>query len=149
MASTNQQITKPQLGTETEGVIRGNEDGANNRPAPLPPSTLVDLWNAETALPLPRCHGLTATRAAHVRRRLAERSVEDWREVFRRVNASAFLRGENDRSWKADFGWIVQSPDNALKVLEGKYDGVPASPRGGRTAGNQAAIQAFVDRRQS
>lgn len=84
----------------------------------------MELWNTEAAESLPRCRGLTDKRITHIRRRLSERSVEEWREVIRRINGSPFLLGESS-SWRATFDWVIQSPDNALKVLEGKYDGVP------------------------
>jgi len=42
--------------------------------------------------------------------------------VFARIQGSAFCRGTNDRGWVADLGWVISSPDVAVKVLEGKYD---------------------------
>ena len=48
-----------------------------------------------------------------------------WREVFARIQASPFCRGE-DGGWKADIDWALRpagkKPETALKVLEGAYD---------------------------
>lgn len=82
----------------------------------------VQLWNETTSRPLARCHGLSDKRKSHIRARLRDRGLSDWRDVFLRIERSSFCRGQNDRKWIASFDWIIESPDNALKVLEGKYD---------------------------
>jgi hypothetical protein len=41
-------------------------------------------------------------------------------DVLERVKESAFLNGDNDRGWTADFDWIFK-PTNFVKILEGKY----------------------------
>ena len=111
------------------------------------PSALADAWNTETQPPLPRCEGLSKARESSARQRLSERTVDEWRAIYRRVNASPFLRGHNDRGWRASFDWMLK-PENVLKVLEGKFDGSPTPVnRGDKTVGNEAAIQRFIDRR--
>ena len=42
-------------------------------------------------------------------------------EAFEKAEKSSFLKGANDRNWKADFDWIM-SDRNIIKVIEGKYD---------------------------
>lgn len=37
------------------------------------------------------------------------------------ANNSAFLTGQNDRGWKADFDFIMRI-DKATAILEGKYN---------------------------
>lgn len=87
------------------------------------PEDLQAVWNEETLSPIPRCRELTAQRRKKAKARLKERPLTAWRDVFRRIQASAFCRGETDRGgWKASFDWILDSADNAVKVLEGKYD---------------------------
>jgi hypothetical protein len=82
----------------------------------------VDLWHAATTPPLPRVVELTAKRQEHIFCRLAERTLDEWRTVMTRIEASRFCRGQNDRGWVASFDWLIGSPDAAVKVLEGKYD---------------------------
>lgn len=83
----------------------------------------MDLWNTVTHPPIPRCRELSSKRRRHIKARMSERGWDEWEAVFRRVQDSAFLRGEIGSSgWIASFDWVVGSPDVAVKVLEGKYD---------------------------
>lgn len=47
-------------------------------------------------------------------------NLDTFRELFEKAEASAFLKGKNDRNWSADFNWLMNS-ENMAKVLEGKY----------------------------
>lgn len=98
--------------------------------APGQPMALQALWNSEAHEDLPRWEELTDDRRKHARARLKERAMDGpkgWREVVRRISASAFCRGTNDRGWKADADFLLR-PGTAAKVLEGKYDDRPAAP---------------------
>lgn len=54
--------------------------------------------------------------------------LDTFRELFEMAEASAFLKGKNDRNWSADFNWLMNS-ENMAKVLEGKYaDKDPTPP---------------------
>ena len=48
-------------------------------------------------------------------------TVEDFRRLFEKAEASAFLKGKNDRNWSATFDWLI-ADTNMPKVLEGNYD---------------------------
>lgn len=85
------------------------------------PADLFNLFKTTiSTLPLPS--ELTKDRAVKCRLRLKERPLAQWRVIFEKMNASDFLRGENDRAWKASFDWIISNETNGAKVLEGKYD---------------------------
>jgi hypothetical protein len=86
-----------------------------------------DLWNSEAKF-LPKAMELTEARKRKIRARLRERSLDEWAEVFRRMNASPFLRGESGGTFRADLDWITKNKDNSLKVFEGKYDGREKRP---------------------
>lgn len=47
--------------------------------------------------------------------------IEVFKEIFRRVEASPFLKGENDRGWKANFDWVLL-PSKWQGIMEGNYD---------------------------
>ena len=64
---------------------------------------------------------MTDARKAAVKARVSEHGKESIKAVFRKVLASPFLLGSNDRNWRADFDWIFK-PTNYIKILEGKYD---------------------------
>jgi hypothetical protein len=115
-----------------DGAVRGRGEGEDieTDPAapgePHPADQLQAIWNEVTVPPLPRWQV-----TGKVRRKLAEaalkrRPPEQWREVFRRINASSFCRGESGGSWRADPDWAMrpdgQKPETAGAVLEGKYD---------------------------
>lgn len=116
-------------------VASPSEDGAETVVAPLsdgvsaPARSKADAfaaaWNEVTSLPIGRCRELTPRRRTAIAARLRERTLEDWREVFARIQASAFCRGDNERGWHADIDFVLQ-PDTAAKVLEGKYDDRPS-----------------------
>jgi len=46
--------------------------------------------------------------------------------VFDKAQASDFLRGINNRAWKATFDWIINAT-NAAKIISGNYDNKTAS----------------------
>ena len=41
--------------------------------------------------------------------------------LFKKAEASSFLKGENDRNWVATFDWLIKA-DNIAKVLNGNFD---------------------------
>lgn len=47
-------------------------------------------------------------------------SVEDFSEAFRNAENSDYLKGANERGWKADFDWLIEEK-NFAKVLENRY----------------------------
>lgn len=113
---------RPYNGQRTED--RGQRTGgdAADVAALLAAESLRDAWNRITDSPVPQCRDLSTKRRRHARTRLTERPLTEWEQVFQRIQASSFCRGENDRGWVATFDWVAGSPDVALKVLEGKYD---------------------------
>ena len=83
----------------------------------------VEAWNTHTKPPIARCREVTTKRKKQIRSRHTERPIIEWIAVFQRIQASAFCRGESKSEWRASFDWVIGSPDVAVKVLEGKYDG--------------------------
>lgn len=43
-------------------------------------------------------------------------------KIFQKLESSDFCKGMNDKNWKADFDWIIDSPSHWQKVIEGRYD---------------------------
>ena len=41
--------------------------------------------------------------------------------LFKKAEASDFLKGKNGRDWQATFDWLIKD-NNMAKVLEGNYD---------------------------
>ena len=81
---------------------------------------VVDLFNT-TCVSFPKVTALSADRQKHIAARLKQYGVEKIKVVFQKAEASSFLKGENDRKWKANFDWLINET-NFAKVLDGNYD---------------------------
>ena len=109
-----------------------------------PYSDIADLWNEICGGVLPRVKALNDNRRQKIKCRLHEfGEQEEWltrtRELFERVIASNFLRGENSHGWTATFDWLFENPKNWVKVVEGNYDN-DRNARGGQQQRTQAGI---------
>ena len=81
---------------------------------------IVDLFNT-TCVSFPKVTALSADRQKHIAARLKQYGVEKIKVVFQKAEASSFLKGENNRKWKANFDWLINET-NFAKVLDGNYD---------------------------
>jgi hypothetical protein len=94
-------------------------------------SLLQNLWNERIKLSKSGLRNViqnSKDRKSKERLRLKSRGEESWKIVFDKINSSGFCCGENDQQWKASYDWIMANDTNAIKVLEGKYDGSQAAP---------------------
>ena len=99
---------------ETELDIREREREA----APL--QQIADLYNS-ICKSFPALRSLSDSRKKAIKARLNTYSVDDFKAVFEKAEASSFLKGSNDRNWTATFDWLVKDA-NMAKVLDGNYD---------------------------
>lgn len=89
---------------------------------PVPYSKIVDLYHA-ICISYPKLRAVEGNREKQIAARWKKyKTLDAFRELFEKAEASDFLKGENDRAWTADFDWLIR-PTNMSKVLEGKYDG--------------------------
>lgn len=56
-------------------------------------------------------------------------SEEGIKASFERAEKSSFLKGQNERKWKASFDWLIKA-ENIAKVLNGNYDDAATSNNG-------------------
>lgn len=84
-------------------------------------SALSSLWN-EICKSLPQVRESSKKRHLKESVRITERPIEEWKRVFEKIEASDFCKGTGSTTWRATYDWIINSQDNAIKVLEGKYD---------------------------
>lgn len=80
---------------------------------------VVEIYNTY-CVNLPQVQKLTEKREKAIDKLLKEFSLEQFEEICKIANVSEFLIGNNDRSWKADFDFIIRT-DKATAILEGKY----------------------------
>lgn len=78
------------------------------------------LYN-ETCVSFPRCASLSDKRRKALHARLQQYSLEDFKTLFSKAEASSFLKGGNRRNWTATFDWLIADA-NMAKVLDGNYD---------------------------
>ena len=81
---------------------------------------IIDKYNS-VCKSLPKVMKLSDARRKAINARLDKFSLEEIISVFEKAEQSNFLKGANNRNWKADFDWIM-SDRNMAKILEGKYD---------------------------
>jgi hypothetical protein len=88
---------------------------------------------------------LSDARKNKIRIRLEEMqgSLETLKEVFVKMEASKFCRGDNKRGWKATFDWLFANEKNWVKVLEGNYDNKNVKP--GSTSNDQQVNDIWKD----
>lgn len=89
----------------------------------VPYAQIQALYN-EICVPqgFPLCRDMSNARQKAIRARFnSGYKLEDFEELFRKTAASSFLRGQNDRDWRATFDWLV-ADKNMAKVLSGNYD---------------------------
>lgn len=85
--------------------------------------SLVDLYHS-ICKSFPSVRSLSEARKKAIKARLNTYSLDDFKIVFENAEASAFLKGSNDRNWSANFDWLI-SDKNFVKVLEGNYADKP------------------------
>ena len=84
---------------------------------------IADLYN-DTCVSFPRIQTLSENRKKAIKARLKVYSLEDFKKLFEKAEASKFLKGSNERNWSATFDWLIKD-NNMAKVLEGNYDDKP------------------------
>lgn len=88
----------------------------------LTPADILEGWNdlAEKC-GLPKAEKMTGGRLRQVRARLREYpDLDSWRRAFRHIHDTPFLRGENDRGWRANLDFLLQA-SSFTKLTEGTY----------------------------
>lgn len=105
---------------------------------------IKDLYN-DICISFPKITSLSDTRKKSIKARLNTYTVEQFEEMFKKAEASTFLKGGNNRNWTANFDWLMKD-SNFAKVLDGNYDNKPQeSNKNSRAAYNIDAFEKMVD----
>lgn len=103
------------IDTKSENAAEENDEYKNSY------EEIRQLYNS-LCHSFPKCTKLSDRRKKAIRARMASGyTVEDFETLFRKAEASAFLKGNNGRNWMADFDWLING-NNAAKVIDGNYD---------------------------
>jgi len=90
--------------------------------ADLKPEHVVEAWNATAErVGLKSVRKFTPQRQRKLLTRIKQNTIDEFTEAISAIERSPFLRGENDRGWRADFDWMLE-PKNFTKLIEGTYD---------------------------
>lgn len=81
---------------------------------------IIQAYN-EICVSFPRLRTLSDARKKAIRARLKQYTIDDFLAMFKKVEASTFLKGGNNRNWSATFDWMVKD-SNMAKILDGNYD---------------------------
>ena len=104
---------------EDKGNIREGEEDVV-----IPKTDALEIFKAYNNIckDNPEAKILTDSRRVKINARLKEVVFRDnYKKIFEIVSQTDFLKGVNDRQWKADFDWLIENDKNYVKVLEGKY----------------------------
>lgn len=99
---------------------------------------IIGLYN-DTCVSFPHLTKLSEARKKAIRARLKTYSIDDFKQMFEKAEASSFLKGKNNRNWSATFDWMIKDA-NMSKILDGNYD-----DRGGGSSGNKLADELQAD----
>lgn len=93
----------------------------------IPYDRVMELYN-EICVGLPKACKLSPERKRRIKSCFEQKfTLEDFKRAFQTAQNTQFLRGENERGWKASFDFIIK-PANFLKVLEGAYGSARVQP---------------------
>lgn len=114
--SDNQLETEDRLGKVRLGKV--SEERVNYQ-------QIADMYN-ETCVSFPKITTLSDARKKAIKARMNTYSIEDFETMFKKAEASTFLKGGNNRDWKANFDWMIKDA-NMAKILDGNYDNKPGT----------------------
>ena len=89
---------------------------------------IADMYN-DTCVSFPRLTTLSDARKKAIRARLNAYTIDDFALMFKKAEASNFLKGGNDRNWRATFDWMIKD-SNMAKILDGNYDNKKSGAKG-------------------
>lgn len=84
-------------------------------------ATIRELYNSVCGS-YPRLVKMSDARKKAINARLKTGyTLDDFRKLFEKAEASDFMKGANKRNWSATFDWMI-CDSNMAKVLDGNYD---------------------------
>lgn len=103
---------------------------------------IADLYNS-ICVSFPSVKTLSEARKKAIKARLNTYSIEDFKTMFEKAEASSFLKGSNGNNWSANFDWMLKDA-NMAKILDGNYD--DRDRKGSGSAPKQTAFNTYQQR---
>lgn len=120
---------------EGKGIVPG-EVSPVSPSGPDPVARMVEAWNVMAAdAGLSRVDLVNTSRRSAAMARLKDlgmprdgpdAALEGWNHALRKIAASPFLTGRNDRGWRATFD-VMTTPSKFTRLMEGAYDVAPGT----------------------
>ena len=117
--ATENSIEENSIEQNREDYYTSSPSGAVSR---LNADKVLEIYNEICSDYFPKANRLTEKRKQAIRKITKQYTEEQIREIFTKASNTAFLKGESESGWKADFDWLINE-NNIVKLLEGKYDG--------------------------
>lgn len=114
--------TSSDVASLEEDVDKEREEELDNKKESISCQQIVDLYHS-ICKSFPSVRSLSDARKKAIKARLKTYTLDDFKSVFEKAEASSFLKGL-DGGWKASFDWLIKEA-NMLKVLEGNYADKP------------------------
>lgn len=96
--------------------------------ATIPYKKVMELYNS-ICVSYPKCQTMSDARKKAIGARFKQYTLDDFKRLFEKAEASSFMKGGNNRNWSATFDWLIKDA-NMAKVLDGNYDDKGAQKRG-------------------
>lgn len=99
---------------------------------------IVNTFNS-VCVSFPSVKVISDARKKAIKARLKNYSVDDFKTLFEKAEASSFLKGKNSNNWSATFDWLIKDA-NMAKVLDGNYDDKKGAGGGGTDSRNPEKV---------
>lgn len=123
--SENYDSKESKVKKSKEKYSKGEYHPVTDKPSqpPDPSIGINDILNLyhDICKSFPVVKAMSDARKKCINARLRNYKPEDFETVFRKAEASDFLKGKNNRNWSATFDWLMKDA-NFAKVLDGNYD---------------------------
>lgn len=119
----NEKGNESEIDSVNDNEPTANGDASVRKNPPSPSESVkktIDIYH-QICSNFSRITAITPERARAVESLLSRYSEAEIKTMFEKASKSDFLNGVNQRSWKANFDWLINE-SNFLKVLEGNYD---------------------------
>lgn len=126
--------TEEDIDKELERDIEREEEREKKR---IDYQLIADMYN-NICTSYPSIKTLSDARKKAIKARLNTYSIDDFKTLFKKAEASTFLKGGNNNNWSANFDWLIKDA-NMAKVLDGNYDNRAVEKP--RNTGNRVAEQ--------
>ena len=128
---------------EIDRDIEEDTEPDDKRPvSPVPYDSVKSMYN-EICVSFPRCTSLSDARKKTIKARFTSGyTLDAFKALFIKAEASSFLKGKNSRNWSATFDWLIKDT-NMAKVLDGNYDDQKGGEKHGQAPGNPGEGQHY------